>query len=75
MFARIQEFATSCVKGEFFADDVESAMKSFCKGEEVSYNKLKISRLRSDSLGWLKQALASCSHLPTSPLKNADDLC
>lgn len=57
MFARIEEFAASCVNGEFFVDDVEGALKSFCKGEEISYNQQKISQLRSNSLSWLKQSL------------------
>lgn len=59
MFARIEEFASSCVEGEFFVDDVEGALKSFRNGEEISYNRANISQFRSDSLAWLKKALNS----------------
>ena len=57
MFARIEEFASSCVNGGFFVDDVESALHSFEKGDKISYNQLKISQLRLNSFVWLKQAL------------------
>jgi hypothetical protein len=59
MFARIEEFASSCVNGEFFVDDVEGALESFRNGEEISYNRAKISQFRADSLSWLKEAVGS----------------
>jgi hypothetical protein len=59
MFARIEEFASSCVNGEFFVDDVEGALKSFRNGEAILYNRAKISQFRSDSLSWLKEAVGS----------------
>ncbi len=57
MFARIEEFASSCVNGGFFVDDVEGALHSFGKGDKISYNQKKISQLRLNSFAWLKQAL------------------
>ena len=59
MFARIEEFASSYVNGEFFVDDVEGALKSFQNGEEISYKRAKISQFRSNSLSWLKEAVGS----------------
>jgi hypothetical protein len=66
MFARIEEFASSCVNGEFFVDDVECALKSFRNGEEISYNRAKISQFRSNSLSWLKEQLTFNFQRPQS---------
>lgn len=57
MFARIEEFASSCINGPVFVDLVQSALDSFAKGESVSYNKTEIDKRRSASLGWLKKAI------------------
>ena len=47
------------MNGEFFVDGVEGALKSFQNGEEISYNRAKISQFRSNSLSWLKEAVGS----------------
>lgn len=57
MFARIEEFAASCINGPVFVDSVQSALDSFAKGEAISYNQEEIDRMRTASLDWLKKAI------------------
>lgn len=59
MFARIQEFAIECVKGNLFVDDVKAALDSFERGETVSFDQQKIASLRDASLAWLKSSLTT----------------
>lgn len=57
MFARVEEFATSCIDGPVFVDSVQSALDSFAKGETISYNREEIDKRRTASLEWLKKAI------------------
>lgn len=57
MFARIEEFAASCMSGPVFVDSVQSALDSFTNGETISYNREKINNRRAASLDWLKKAI------------------
>lgn len=59
MFARIEEFAEKCVKGDFFVDDVVQALQSFEHGETVSYNAGQIVAMRAESVAWFKNAITS----------------
>lgn len=57
MFARIEEFAASCINGPVFVDSVQSALDSFANGETISYNREEIDKHRTASLEWLKNAI------------------
>lgn len=57
MFARIEEFANSCLTGPTFADSVQQALDSFQQGQIVSVVREEISRRRNLSRAWLIEAL------------------
>lgn len=57
MFSRVEEFATECIDGPFFVDDVSQALRSFERGEAISYNYDQMSAMRKESLQWLQNAL------------------
>lgn len=57
MFARIEEFAASCINGTIFVDSVQSALDSFANGESISYNRSVLDSHRVASLDWLKKAI------------------
>ena len=58
MFARAEEFASRCVKGELFADNVDGALESFKEGDKVSFDQSQIADLRKKSFDWLNAALS-----------------
>lgn len=57
MFARIEEFANSCLTGPTFADSVQQALDSLQQGQIVSVVREEISRRRNLSRAWLIEAL------------------
>lgn len=57
MFARIEEFAASCMKGPVFVDSVQAALDSFSRDETVVYHTAEIESRRTASLEWLKGAI------------------
>lgn len=57
MFARIEEFAKTCINGRFFVDDVVQALSSLERDEKMSYNATKIGTMRAESVKWLENAL------------------
>lgn len=59
MFARIEEFATTCVEGNMIAASLDDALNSFSKNEIVTFKREKIEALREHSLAWLEQALGA----------------
>ena len=59
MFARIEEFAEKCVKGNFFVDDVKQALQSFGRNEMIAFDVAQIAVRRMESKEWLKNAIIS----------------
>lgn len=57
MFMRIKEFASKCIIGEPFVDDVKSACLSFVRDGAVEYREDVINRERNESLNWLQTQL------------------
>lgn len=60
MFARVEEFATKCISGSFFVNDVAQTLSSFAHGETIRYNAAQIAMLRAESKKWLMDALKGC---------------
>lgn len=57
MFARVEEFASRCVRGLFFAATVEEALESMGTNEGDEFNQKEIAVLREKSERWLKEAM------------------
>jgi hypothetical protein len=57
MFARIEEFAKSNVKGEMIANSLDEALESFEKGDIISFNQDNLKKLREESKKWLENEI------------------
>lgn len=57
MFARIEEFADTCVEGNIIADSLKDALTSFAQEDTVTFNHSAIADQRNHSRAWLERAL------------------
>jgi len=58
MFARIEEFSASSIRGAFIESDISAALNSLLVGTRTSYKSQVIDARRSESLDWIKENLA-----------------
>lgn len=58
MFARIEEFAKTCINGEIVSNTVASAVQSLSNDSAISFNYAAIDNMRGVSVEWLQRALS-----------------